>query len=429
MNQPTVFLSSTIYDFRDVRSALKYYLEQQGCEVLASEFNDFRKPIDVHSYDACLASIRKADYFILLIGSRVGGWYDAANRVSITQQEYRAAYELHKQGRLNILTFVRGEVWQVKEDRKALERHLETVKLDDTEKQKVMQFQSKFANDAEFISTFIDEVGRNNETKQAVEAGEIKPTGNWIHVFKDFEDIVGAIRPLLFSGLPVQEAAFRKALEAELLEILASCMLKTSDKGGALSPVGAIKAMSKRCPIKNGIRDGDTLELPTSEWDRFSFLMMHLIACHIHMIVLPDALSSATFFDFDPSEGAFVETDVSRSLAKLIAEVRRFSVVNSGQSLALIYAHSRKNRPRDLTEITVDAFQLAGLYHLSYRWGNIVQLCEALLQYLQTGVFVEPIQFPFSPIAGLDEEISKEKLTPEEVGRYLKLQRASKGEA
>jgi hypothetical protein len=38
-------------------------LEQQGCTVLASEFNDFQKPLDRHSYDACGASIEKADYF------------------------------------------------------------------------------------------------------------------------------------------------------------------------------------------------------------------------------------------------------------------------------------------------------------------------------------------------------------------------------
>ena len=35
-NRPTFFLSSTIFDFRDLRSALKHYLEVQGCTVLAS---------------------------------------------------------------------------------------------------------------------------------------------------------------------------------------------------------------------------------------------------------------------------------------------------------------------------------------------------------------------------------------------------------
>ncbi len=68
VKRPTFFLSSTIYDFRDLRSALKFFLEEQGCKVLASEFNDFDKPLDGHSYEACLRSIHSADYFILVIG-------------------------------------------------------------------------------------------------------------------------------------------------------------------------------------------------------------------------------------------------------------------------------------------------------------------------------------------------------------------------
>ena len=78
MKPPTFFLCSTIYDFKDLRSSIKYYLQQQGCRVLASECNDFAKPLDQHSYDACLQTVRQADFFVLLIGSRVGGWYDQA---------------------------------------------------------------------------------------------------------------------------------------------------------------------------------------------------------------------------------------------------------------------------------------------------------------------------------------------------------------
>ena len=40
IKRPTFFLSSTIYDFLDLRSALKFSLEERGCTVFASEFND-----------------------------------------------------------------------------------------------------------------------------------------------------------------------------------------------------------------------------------------------------------------------------------------------------------------------------------------------------------------------------------------------------
>src|SRR3546814_9423606 len=91
---------STVFDFADLRSALKDYLELRGCRVLASEFTDFTHPLDKHSYEACLAAIGQADLFVLFIGRRVGGWYDELNRISITRAEYRHAYELAKAGKI-----------------------------------------------------------------------------------------------------------------------------------------------------------------------------------------------------------------------------------------------------------------------------------------------------------------------------------------
>ena len=49
-----------------------------------------------------------------------------------------------------------------------------------------LSYPSKFTSDAEFISSFIEEVGKNMETKSAIALGSSRPTGNWIHVFKDY---------------------------------------------------------------------------------------------------------------------------------------------------------------------------------------------------------------------------------------------------
>ena len=75
MNRPKIFVSSTIYDFQDLRSALKYWLQEYGYETQLSEYNDFQKDLTLNSYDACLKSIENCDYFILLIGGRRGGLY------------------------------------------------------------------------------------------------------------------------------------------------------------------------------------------------------------------------------------------------------------------------------------------------------------------------------------------------------------------
>ena len=294
MKRPAIFLSSTIYDFRDLRSALKYHLVLQGCSVLASEFNDFQKPLDEHSYDACLQSIEQSDYFILLIGSRVGEMYDTDGQISITQQEYRTAYELHKRGRLHIMTFVRSEVWQVREDRKALSKHLQELHMEETEVKKVLAYPSKFASDAEFISSFIEEVGKNIETKSAIALGSSRPTGNWIHVFKDYAEIIAAVNPVILKGLPAQEASFRRALEGEIAQVLGKCLIKFR-KGCVISPIPFLSRTIRKYPIPyEGTMEGDVI-IPTTEWDKFTMFLLHITGMRFDAVILRDALSVSAF--------------------------------------------------------------------------------------------------------------------------------------
>ena len=94
----------------------------------------------------------------------MGGWYDIASKISITQQEYRTAYRLHQERKVKIVAFVRQDVWQLKEERKGLERFLTQMALDESEKKAITTSPSKFASDAEFIARFITEVGKNLET-------------------------------------------------------------------------------------------------------------------------------------------------------------------------------------------------------------------------------------------------------------------------
>lgn len=227
MKRPTFFISSTIYDFRDLRSALKYYFEENGCKVLASEFNDFNKPLDKHSYEACLNSIHSADYFLLLIGSRVGGWYDKGAKVSITQREYREAYELQRAGRVKLINFVRAELWQAREDRRELAKYLESTNISLSVRKSIVNFPSKFADDAEFLSTFIAEVSRNAETELAIQGKAKPPTGNWIHVFSDFRDIIDVLNGQIFASMPVEDMTARRLLRRELYELLAQCLVKS----------------------------------------------------------------------------------------------------------------------------------------------------------------------------------------------------------
>ena len=169
----------------------------------------------VHSYQACLRAIAAADYFVLLIGARVGGWYDQPNRISITQQEYREAYKLHKSGKLKIIAFVRSEVWQVREDRKALAAYLASLNIAEELKKEITGYPSKFASDSEFIIDFINEVSRSSETLAAARGSGDFPTGNWMHTFHSFADVIEVLQALAFAGLPAEESVIRKLLSME----------------------------------------------------------------------------------------------------------------------------------------------------------------------------------------------------------------------
>ncbi len=327
MKPPTFFLSSTIYDFKDLRSALKFYLEEQGCTVLASEYNDFLKPLDKHSYEACLKAIEQADYFVLLIGTRVGGWFNPEQRISITRQEYRHAYELQEAGKLKILTFVRAEVWQAREERKELASYLASLPYSESERRKIEAYPSKFAEDAEFITAFINEVGRHRDTARALKSGGPLPSGNWIHVFQDFDEVISALQAQVFSGIPVAEAALRRLLRSEVLEILRRSILKVPGHVG--SPRGAVEEFLRKYPLTIENKGEDFFEIDTAAWDGLTWYAYHLIALQFHPMILDSAIVSPFFLDFSSSTNAFEETPLHRALVSLREEIRRFNESNS----------------------------------------------------------------------------------------------------
>ncbi|RYG94911.1 MAG: DUF4062 domain-containing protein [Alphaproteobacteria bacterium] len=414
--RPSFFLSSTIHDFRDLRSALKFALEQRGCQVFASEFNDFRAELDRHSYDACLTNIEQADFFVLLIGGRVGGWFNEAERISITQQEYRTAYERHKAGTLKILAFVRAEVWQVREDRKELERHLRSLDLEDRERVEIASYPSKFANNAAFIGDFIGEVGRNAETLRAVKGGGALPTGNWVHTFSDFRDIHDVLAPLIFSGTTADEAAYSSALEHELLTLLARFLVKID--GNPIDVRGFISRHLKTWPITLTDRDQDFIIVDNKSWQSFSSLLIHVLAQHPTLVVIQDALTSSLFMTYRRDSGTYEQSLAYDGLAKLIGEVRRFKNEATAETMSVIYEYSPKRIGRPVN-VSLPVLRLASLYSVAQRWVNIVGLSKALALHLQGKPYVEPALQPFSPIDGMSDKIDAETVSVGEAREFL----------
>ncbi|HEV7281975.1 MAG TPA: DUF4062 domain-containing protein [Pirellulaceae bacterium] len=403
MKPPTFFLSSTIYDFRDLRSALKYYLEQQGCRVLASDYNDFPKPLDTHSYEACLKAIGECDYFVLLIGARVGGWFNEVEQVSITQQEYRHAYSLHLQGKLKLLSFVRSEVWRMKDDRKLLEKHIATLDLDPGAKNQVLLAPTKSATNAEFVVRFIEEVGKNRETAASAQGKGTRPTGNWLHQFESFKDVVEPIQLQAFSNLPVEEAALRRLLKQELREILRRCLLPGGAEGNAYSPRIAIynfyATLTKPLSL-----DQATTAVNTQQYRRMVSLWMHVMQTKFAPQILSEAVRSSAFMEYDRVSGEMREMPVHDALLKLLMEIQGFGLKDSSDLLKLVLkGFPRSDQPQTTV---VNSMHLFMLLHSIDRWSNIIDLCRSIVVFLEGGRFVVPNLRPRSPMYCDDDLVS-----------------------
>lgn len=80
--QPTIFISSIISEFYDLRGALKYFLGKSGFGVLMSEEPDFGADCDKNSLDNCKGRIESSDYYLLIIGTRPGYEFQLDNETN-----------------------------------------------------------------------------------------------------------------------------------------------------------------------------------------------------------------------------------------------------------------------------------------------------------------------------------------------------------
>lgn len=326
MNKPKVFLSSTIYDFRDLRSALREWLEEYGFEVLASDFNDFRQVPDRNSYESCLSVIDQADYFILLVGSRVGGWYDQAKKISITRMEYQHADKRFKEGKLKLLAFVRKEVWDIREDRAALKKYLaeEMVtekELGEEQKAKLLNHQSKFLTDAEAIFDFLAEIGKIEEMKKAIKGQGAYPTGNWIYQFTGFKDITDALRTVM----NVSGGLRRTVLVANLkYEIEENCRRLFTVKESGLQQKSYGASFARKSFSGKGMKDESTYQGLHLGWMGVFLMFWATDGTHMRSTALDEAILSGEFLDFDKPSGQYTVGTLQQGLLTLKEKIGYF---------------------------------------------------------------------------------------------------------
>lgn len=100
MAKPRIFISSTFYDLRQIRSELDKFIMNFGYEPIRNEEGDipYGKEDELQKY--CYREIENVDILVSIIGNRYGSpaiIEDKEKEYSVTQQEIKTAYERNKQ--------------------------------------------------------------------------------------------------------------------------------------------------------------------------------------------------------------------------------------------------------------------------------------------------------------------------------------------
>lgn len=397
-----MFISSTICDFRDFRSALKFWLEEMGCDVLMSEFNDFdREPLE-GTFESCFNAIDKCDFYVLLVGRRKGTVME--NGVSVTQAEYRHAAALARKGRIKPVVFVRSEIEAALRERQAVQSDSKAT--------------SSYMDDPEFTSLFLKEIRRTELGGE--ESGSATGT-MWCYPFDSFDDVVQALRVNLQIHRSVRRHALFANLQWELQHNVAELAMKRGISREVAWKSETIQPLMANYPTPNP-DFGREFQIPRQE---AGDLMMFLISLPdlgaLQSRLLGESISSGEFLEYDPSKGRPVPTELYRALQNLNSAVDRYRNLRAATQdptnviggevtkvLAQGFAHE--------STITIKSDVMAWLYQLRNVMIDISVISQAVLRHI---VSRSEFQMPgLQPTTSFTEQagmIQAESVDPDEV--------------
>ncbi|TQI71128.1 uncharacterized protein DUF4062 [Gramella sp. Hel_I_59] len=103
MAKPRIFVSSTFYDLKHIRSSMDNFIDGLGYESILSEKGDIAYSFDVPLDESCYREIQNIDIFVLIIGGRYGSEISKGDKKpdkkffdryeSITKKEYDTAFK------------------------------------------------------------------------------------------------------------------------------------------------------------------------------------------------------------------------------------------------------------------------------------------------------------------------------------------------
>lgn len=443
--KPSVFISSTIRDFKDLRSALRFWLEEGGFEVWLSEYNDMEKSPGANTFEACFETIRKADFYILLIGGLRGSLYSSDPDVSVTQQEYRVAYnEFAQQERPIPILFVRAQV---------------KGELDGWARRGGLG-EPPF-EDATFVRDFVAEVTKEQRTTAAVQGIGPYPPANWLHKFHDFRDIIDALKVELRLRVDVPFERLSTSMKLDLEFTLSALVGKHQHKIKREDPFWEVIQQALQAygrgedEVNRLIEEGLEFDLPfphhwylssvikgrpldASDWSPVQLNRQQTVRLSLYLsggVAQPDllwlralreAVTSGSLLQYDPTTRSFHETDLSTAATELLREAEHyegmykwFLSIRSKLILDLATANQLQQPRFDLSWE-----QALIIWSLYYSQVNLYRHAASLYAHL-AGKKESPQPdslLPTTPLgAAMEEEIERERASRGDIRQWSEI--------
>lgn len=396
--EPSVFISSTIRDFADLRLALKWWFEERGYRVRLSECSDFEIDPSQGTIENCLAGIRSSQYVVVLVGFRGGSYHSRAEGITITRREYREAYERAQLGQTKLVTCVRKDV----------------------DEALASQNWRPFEEEPEYalVRDFVNEVRRNDEMKAASETGGPFPTANWVYLFRDFREITGA----LLSSFRLGGGLRRKALETNLLsELMANLRTMLTKVGSKVVLRGTFESLQHDLNLK--VEDALRVIYPSrQQLTQLTEAVVSVAAFSIHEIsstALQDAISSGEFLEFRSPDDTYVMGKFQAEMISLRQEIVKLEHILAVPQLQGIAGKVISSPTKGLA-----AYDLAMLFGAANTLHNVIARTASLCAYLsQLAPCIPVVRLaPNTPFSGNAKEIENERPNNSEIDSWLKKQ-------
>lgn len=364
---PKVFISSTVRDLADLRSAIKFWLEDFGFEVLTSESADFPHPLDRDAIAAALAPIAECDYYLLVVGMRVGA-LAADEGISVTRAEFRHARSLRREvGKPHMLHLVRAEVHAA--------RH------------SAVPPRGLSAEDWSTTRSFLTEITTE----------EVGGDPNWLHAFSSFRDVVDVLRATLRVSGPLRRRALEVNLKWEIVENTRE-LLYRREKGIGVKVDWLPK---DKVPLAASKEIETWIDYPAVYW-LFMFRFGLPRMATLTRSALDEAIDSGLFLEYDARAGVQVVGPLQRALLELRRQMSRLTglvdSINSDdgvrRDIGLCIEASKQEQGTKVADLTV-----VFLHAARDAMDNVLRLNRALYCHFEglEPTLERPALLPASP--------------------------------